>query len=779
MPLSKGRKIVKKKKSTQPKKKTFKPYEVVNQNMYEMPNPFRTDLGFEEKIAVFQEVAKSSGEQYEKGFQKIMDYFQRYDPLYLCAFASHYFLDNRAGLDIEAIEGRLEFPPFFVEILQCLSLFQNRVYSAEPLHSKIEDFRDTLKSLNTNLCYSYYGLAQGVKSVEELHPVTLRMEMMIHTLAVRNWAYEHQMQSVARDLASIIQVRFKEKLGFDSQVFLDILFGLVKNTSDKLNQHFQNIRKAVKAKNHPEVFDTYEKLFDVKPMNNKEREKMWEMVSQKLISLKALIMEHSDLSLENVFTSSADEMRILTQHDITVEDCHKIFDKISYRFGELSGTDRNYIFLNNPVHQRPFIKTNKNEYFSVLPYMFSHLSVDLLEGFINTDKELARYYLAEKGKYLERQVEELFRRAFPSAQIFTGSKWKCPDTGKMYENDLLIIVEDFAVIVEAKSGTVSPPARRGAKDRLFETLKQLVVAPSEQAIRFETFLKNNAKTHTFKASSSKNNVVDSSAIRYFIPLGITLSHLGSIGCNLKKLIDAKIIPNKIEELAPSISLTDLEIIFELLPLQSEKLHYLARRREFDAHVAFQGDELDLMGFYLETGFNIGEDEFDGPYMNIVLKSKELDPYFVGKNHGVKVKKPNLQKTKYWYDILNILESRKGPFWLQSSYILLHTLVKDQVLFERKFNELKMIVKKGRPLKKHNWALLKVGPERRQYAIVGYPYKDITIEERNDVIQSIIESEDVQGLRGVVVIGCNLDKDHYPYSVIAGSSQTDFFDRLEV
>ncbi|SHH67537.1 hypothetical protein [Flavobacterium johnsoniae] len=117
------------------------------------------------------------------------------------------------------------------------------------------------------------------------------------------------------------------------------------------------------------------------------------------------------------------------------------------------------------------------------------------------------------------------------------------------------------------------------------------------------------------------------------------------------------VTHKLEELAPSISFTDLEVIFDILPLQSEKVHYLSRRREFEAHVNFQGDELDLFGFYLKNGFNIGEDEYNNStYLNLTLLSKELDPYMIGKGRGIKVKKPFLQKTQYWSDTLNYINS---------------------------------------------------------------------------------------------------------------------------
>jgi len=115
---------------------------------------------------------------------------------------------------------------------------------------------------------------------------------------------------------------------------------------------------------------------------------------------------------------------------------------------------------------------------------------------------------------------------------------------------------------------------------------------------------------------------------------VTFSNLGLIGSNLKKLVESKVVDKKLEELAPSISFTDLEIIFELLSFEVEKIHYLARRREFEAHMQYEGDELDLLSFYLDNGFNIGETEYKKNLaLNLSMKSKELDPYIVGTSEG--------------------------------------------------------------------------------------------------------------------------------------------------
>ncbi len=293
-------------------------------------------------------------------------------------------------------------------------------------------------------------------------------------------------------------------------------------------------------------------------------------------------------------------------------------------------------------------------------------------------------------------------------------------------------------------------------------------------------MKEHRDEHTFRTKSGKKNEIDSTKIKYFIPLGVTLSHLGSIGSNLKKLISANIIDYKIDELAPSISYGDLEIIFDILSLEAEKLHYLARRREFGAHCNFQGDELDLLGFYLENGFNIGETEYDQTFhIDLTLSSKAIDPYYTAKERDIDVKKPSLEKTKYWSDLLKRAEQSKHNR-LISSFILLSLPKEDQLKFERKIKELKQLVLKDKLEKKHNYMQMSIGPERRSFVLIGYPYKDVSTEVRNDVIGDIIHSlESDENLKGYLVIGYNLNADHYPYSVLAGSINTKLFDKLEV
>jgi len=166
-----------------------------------------------------------------------------------------------------------------------------------------------------------------------------------------------------------------------------------------------------------------------------------------------------------------------------------------------------------------------------------------------------------------------------------------------------------------------------------------------------------------------------------------------VSSNLKEAIQGGLILNPPDPMAPSMSLADLEVVFTLLENEIQCLHYLVRRSEFEKHKNYTGDELDLLAFYLDTGFNVGEFEFSQEPINISMKSKELDPYFTGIARGVAVDKPKLKITKWWKDIIDMLIVRKPKLWAEMGYILLNVSLEDQKKFEQMLNNLKRRIKK--------------------------------------------------------------------------------------
>lgn len=774
MPVSKKRKKPVKKK---PGKKTFKPYEVVKQKMWEMPNVFPKEMEFAERHRLLVDAGEKAVLDFEGHYKQLQGLFKEYDPLYLCSFSALYFLGHREGIDKEAIDGQMEFHSFFVETMQALILFGSRKEYTVPLGARAHELHDLLRDLNTTQSGRYLAMLKNVKTQEDMDPLILRTEMMGHTLAVRNWAYEPQMIKVTKELVALVSERFEKRCGYNLVALFEILMGLVEHATEKMNAYLRKMREVLALKDYRAMFRKYSDTFGVDMGSEKDQDAVWESSRRNLKNFRGHLIAHSDFFLSELNTFTIEDMLGLTQMEFDADKLRDVIDGLSYGFGELADWDKDHVFLGNPVHNKPFIKLEDGRYYSVIVYLFYHLGVDLLENLLRQEQQLFNYYVQEKGKYLERKLEDMLHAAFPNGKLYSGSQWKCENSSKIFENDLVLVIEQFAVVVEAKSGMVTPPARRGAPGRLFETLKELVVEPSVQAMRFVDFLKANPGINRFSTKAGKVNEVDTTKVKYFIPLGVTLSSLGAIGSNLKKLIDSKITDRTLDELAPSISLCDLEIIFDILELQSEKIHYLIRRREFDAHARFHGDELDLFGFYLDNGFNIGEAEFDHNfYLDLILKSKELDPYVLGTAKGIKIKKPFLAKTKFWADILGKLDG-KGVSWLEASYILLNAPAEDQLKFEKKFELLKELIRKGKMDKDHNWVSFLSGPERRRHKIIGYPYQNLTREERHEMVNEIIHRELTEDIRGIVIIGCDLQAPAYPYNFIAGTDKTNFLDEL--
>jgi hypothetical protein len=403
-------------------------------------------------------------------------------------------------------------------------------------------------------------------------------------------------------------------------------------------------------------------------------------------------------------------------------------------FGELALSEKDHFLLSNPVQNKPFIKLGDGHYFSSLWTVMTHMSISLFESLVAEDSKLQSKYNDYRSEYLEQEVEKLCRDAFPDAVVFAGSMWPGSDN-KLFENDVLVVIDSFALIIEAKSGTVSPPAKRGATERLIKTLQGLIEEPSHQALGFINYLKANKGELVLKTKKGPHNRV-----------------------------------------APSMSLTDLHVVFDLLPGIPQKLHYLQRRREIEANLDYFGDEIDLLAWYIDSAFALGKEEYEGSnYYQLTLKSKELDPYIIGKAKGLPIEKPALKFTPWWCAILERQVKQKKQLWLENSFLLLNMGYEEQQSFEYMLKELIERIKKGKTTDRHNYIEMDNNTARKRYLFFGYPYTNEHLEKRGEILEDIMYGNENEDIKGMLLIGTNIDKNDYPYSIFASRLDSTLFD----
>lgn len=783
MPTSRNRKktkIVKKLKSS-----TGQKFEHIKEIKRVAPDPIKMKYfevkfdnedtsTFEEKLEVFCSIGKEAVENFPKKYKQLQDWFERYDQVKLLSFSCYYFITSPQGYDEEAVNGSIEFPSYYQELLQAFSLTLKRTYNPQPFSNEVQEFKDHLKEIAELNKLKYYNFSKTLKTSEDFSFHMLRTEMMLNTTAVRNWSYEHKMKEVTLNLATGIAPAFESFHGFNPVVFLRVIYKMLDEVQERINIHRMKTVEVLKHNDYQKVIDTYERVFPVHKMSHASKKKMWEMFNRDLSTFKAMFLMHSDLFLEELFTFDYGTLIDYAEGEINIKKLKEAFSGTSHEFEDLANHDSEHFILSNPVHEKPFIKTSDDTIFSSLWSVMTHFSINILESFCSHNETLREKYTSTRAEYLEAQVANLFKSAFPMGNIYSGSKFTGED-GRIYENDLLIIIDKFAIVVEAKAGLVSPPAKRGAPDRLFKTMEELIEDPSVQALRFIDFLKDNPKNLSLKVKRGPNNKFDASPLKYFIPLGVTLSHLGMMGSNLKQLIKAGVTNKRIEELITSISLTDLQVVFDILPLAAEKIHYLQRRRELEANISYVGDELDLLAWYLDSGFNLGEDESKYGLFKMDLKSKELDNYIIGSANNEIVTKPELLKSTWWNDILVRLEEKQFSTWLETSYVLLNIPIDAQQELERLVKDLKKKMHLGKAEYPHNWILLKTEEENRGFVVAGYCYHNHLKDSRIDVMGDILYHNNMNGSKGRLVIGMNIDKEHYPYSALGGWLSSQLFD----
>ena len=726
----------------------------------------------EEMGAARRAAAKKAEEEFQLEYFGLGKWFERFDPLYVLAYCALYFTSHPEGIDPEA-EGSLDFYEYHLELLQAFALTRERSPKRNLLGEDGEVLRELMQRIGSAM--TIRGLHERESSSDREFSQNYVLSLMrSQTQIVRNWGYAEHVRFVVGDLAAAIRNEFFAEYGVDPVRLVDTFFLLAQSADDSLNDHLHRIWNFYRQGNYEEVASAYIESFP--DTGDFDAEELFNFCGRKLKHLKNLLVQNADLSLSKVFSFNVDDIVKAYGDGGDEQAILRVFDGLSLEFGDLEDHDVEHFILDNPVLTKPFIKVDHQTYYSVMLGIMPHCILRILERLVQSIPSLDEKYRYKKARYLEDELEILFNESFPSGKVYRGSLWN-NDSGANGENDLTIVVGSVAIIVEAKSGMVTPPASRGAPDRFRRTVRELIDDPADQAHKFIALLRTHGGTVVLQNREGSINEIDTAGLRYFIPLTVTLENLGAVS-NLRDLVEAGISRRQLHELSTVICLTDLMVIFEVLELQSQRIHYLGRRREFDARVHHYGDELDILAYYLKNGLNIGELEYESDKALVLSPlSKELDPYFVAKSAGLSIEKPTLNMAPMWRATLARLDVAQGEPWLDASLILLNVSHKLQLKIEKALLRLSRKVKRGKTKMPYNWAAIVTLPPQRQFYVAFCPYIGIQKDERNALIQDILGRQEAQESRGALCIGIDLEHPEEPYDVVAGRPSPNLFDEL--
>jgi hypothetical protein len=570
---------------------------------------------------------------------------------------------------------------------------------------------------------------QQAKVGPERELAEVLMRLRVNSMAVRGWGYQERLVGLLEDLLAPLDAEFEASLGWRPSGFARWWIAIAETINGRLEPHRAAVREAVEWPVDERWLARVRDRFAVLPVEDEAG--LVAQIKGDEEMRRGFIYHSSDLVAHQIYRLSLDELvAAFPDQAVGAETIRAILGAWSLRPGEYEDFDAGRFFLENPVLERPFVASGDDQWHLFCPWVLMHNPFGLLEGLMDQHEDLFEAYRRRRADFLEERTAEILARGLPGAQVETGVLHTDPADDREYENDVLVVLGSYAVVAEAKAGSIGPEARRGRGRPLRERITALLEDPSVQAARLADQLVEGTGVLGFRRKADDSAFeVDATTIRRVLTLGVTLEPMAGLLPRLGDVVAAGLTTQGAEALAYSISLADLELLVDVLDHPSEVLHYLGRRTEVERREFLRGDEVDLLGLYLKTGLNLGEKEFAGEdVLDVTGMSDPIDVWHYRREAGLGAEAPRVERTHWWDSMLSRVESRRGPRWPEIGVTLCNVGPPEQAELEAEMNQLRAEITSGeRPasdlLVFHN------GPPQRRDVFIGVIATSADADER--------------------------------------------------
>jgi hypothetical protein len=474
-----------------------------------------------------------------------------------------------------------------------------------------------------------------------------------------------------------------------------------------------------------------------------------------------MMLAYADGLLPRIFEFSCSE--VSDELGLEIGPIQTVLGNLGHRFGDLASANSGHLLLDNPIWCKPLVQVDDDRFYCFMPPLFTGYFFATVRHLLGGREMLLRKFEREKAGFLEEEIERLFRSAFSDTEVARSYKW--PEGEHIYENDLIVRVDSHLFLIEAKSGSVTPQALRGAPDRARRHVRDLLLAPSEQSLRLQRRLQAALDDVSKRDALVPEFPISLDGVRTVLRLSVTLEDFAVLQSNLSLAKRAGWIPED-HPIAPCMLVSDLATVFDILDTQAQKIHYLKRRLELHQTLLHFGDELDLLGFYLATGFNIGDAEINGTALSISGLSRKIDLYYTQLEAGLAPRKPKAKVTRLWFDIIATFERRRFPGWSEAACIVLNFGHEEQEQMERMFTRVYKNVKKRGFKENKTSSVVAVPQVFRNTALAMYAYKETAAAKREEAMEDLaLSTFDESHVDLCLIFGVNVEKGHYPYSTV--------------
>jgi hypothetical protein len=731
----------------------------------EIVSPFQ-GLDEYERKAVFAQMVANARIEFESGLNNLQRAIRRASPLRILGdLGYNYFMSQ----DTPGTQTEWTVSQHHIEIAQALLLTVDPTEFCE-----IERPTVVLNEIIVLLKQTaqLYGRRENHLDQTDSTARTLdevKSQIRSDTQAVRGQYHPQQMEYLMRAIFDQIDQSFMVQYGLTATDLFDATFGLLKILEGKLNQFGRATNYLRHSKRGAKAVSAFFKGF---PEQIPNREHILELARQRLVPNEMMgyyLFEESWAYLPSAMTLNKADILAACPAGTDSKALQKALQFWSLPLGHLIGVDPEGLFLNNPVWTKPFLRVSEDELLWANPNNFFSNGFAMFESLIFANPKLKAAYSRARAKILEDEVVRMLRTHFPTASVHAKVKWKDSASGEPREHDAVVVIGNTVLIFEAKSGQVTPPAKRGGDERLKREIAKLMVDPSVQSERLGRLLESERKVHRFESADGPIEI-DSRSIRAVGRINICFEIIGSLSSRWPQLVEAGLISSDTPQ-APTMGISDLSVICELLENEPTLCHYFLRRGSFERTTDYHADEHDLIAYYLVTGFNDHAAEDGEKSLFIYGMSDELRPYYDRRVDGTRGKRPKPKRSKLWASWIDTLNERRPLDWLSMTHRLLNVDFASQIQVERQVEQKIREVRRSKQPVDGASISLQTGPAHRREVVIVCVAKAPDKNSRNELLQGHIDQAiSESGATDYLLVVMNAAaRDGSPYHLIAFST----------
>ncbi len=706
--------------------------------------------------------AQYSVDEFPATLKIVTDELRKSDPLGIVSTFAAYGLQTLAGR--EGVNSNSVLKDIQQHHAELLMAFMMTIpldeWGGDPFTpDTMEKVFDAMPKVAESFLHQRILAAEGVTDKQQFTVLSLQERIRFHTQAVRNWGYYSDVIRISSDLYRPLDDQLRPHFGFGASDLIEVMAVVVKEFERRHSEHYMRLAKIIRSPNVRQMVRNYYKYV---PGLQGEPEDLLAAIPPGISrdGMMGMIMAHCDLRHSERASFTVAE---IADHSGKTENVvEAILKSLSRAPGSLAGTKPEHLFLANPIWDAPGIDLGDHFVFPIPQMAFSHIHRVMArlgeEAGIKTQLENRR------ADYLEDRLEETMRKALPGATIVPAAKWKVDS--EQFETDLLGTLDRTVLIAEAKSNHLTPQGLRGAPDRVKRHVSDMVLYPSQQSARLAALI-TSAKEGDAAADAIVRQIgIDPTSVDQIIRISVTLDDFSVLSAAEADFKEIGWVPAD-HELAPTITIADLICIADILDHPLTFLHYLGERIYLQKTFSLLGDELDFLGLYLITGFNIAGVQEEDSIFSPSGMSEPLDQYYMSRDAGITLPKPKPKLRPLFSSIIKQLEKRRSPGWTTIGLHLLSSAdPSEQKTIERNLTKLRAMVRKNFREPGHICSLQVQPSLQRNARIIFYVFPEALRAESRKTMEGLAaEAMENERVHHVVVFARCTERWDVPYEAV--------------